>query len=51
VPSSIEGVVVTQIGRIVDAREGASKRSSQPITLITPKGAVSVAPRGWQHFS
>ena len=51
VPSSIEGVVVTQIGRIVDAREGASKRSSPPITLITPKGAVSLAPQGWQHFS
>jgi thiamine-monophosphate kinase len=51
VPSSIEGVVVTQIGRIVDAREGASKRSSPPITLITRKGAVSLAPQGWQHFS
>jgi thiamine-monophosphate kinase len=46
VPSSIEGVAVTQIGRIV-----LSKRSNPPITLITPKGAVSVAPRGWQHFS
>jgi len=51
VPSSIEGVVVTQIGRIVDAREGASKRSSPTITLITRKGAVSLAPQGWQHFS
>jgi thiamine-monophosphate kinase len=46
VPSSIESVAVTQIGRIV-----ASKRSSPPITLITPKGAVSLTPQGWQHFS
>jgi thiamine-monophosphate kinase len=46
VPSSIEGVPVTQIGRIV-----ASKRSSPPITLITPKGAISLTPQGWQHFS
>ncbi|MGO8933390.1 MAG: thiamine-phosphate kinase [Terracidiphilus sp.] len=46
VPASIEGVAVTQIGRIV-----ASKRSRAPITLITSKGAVTLTPRGWQHFS
>ncbi len=51
VPSSIEGVPVTRIGRIVVARDGASKRSSSPITLITPKGPISLAPQGWQHFS
>jgi thiamine-monophosphate kinase len=46
VPASIEGVPVTRIGRIV-----ASKQSSSPITLITPKGAISLTPQGWQHFS
>ena len=46
VPASIEGVPVTRIGRIV-----ASKRTSSPITLITPKGTISLAPQGWQHFS
>lgn len=46
VPASIEGVPVTRIGRVT-----APKRSSSPITLITPKGAVSLAPQGWQHFS
>jgi thiamine-monophosphate kinase len=51
VPASIEGVPVTRIGRIVVAREGASKRSISPITLITPKGAISLTPQGWQHFS
>jgi thiamine-monophosphate kinase len=50
VPASIEGVPVTRIGRIVAAREGASKRSSSPITLITPEGAMPLAPQGWQHF-
>ncbi|MGD1108382.1 MAG: thiamine-phosphate kinase [Terracidiphilus sp.] len=56
VPSSIEGVPVTQIGRIVGAHEGAARKataqsSAPPITLITPKGAVSLTPQGWQHFS
>jgi thiamine-monophosphate kinase len=46
VPSSIEGVPVTRVGRIT-----ASKRSISPITLITPKGAISLTPQGWQHFS
>ncbi len=46
VPSSIEGVPVTRIGRIT-----ASKRTSSPIALITPKGTISLAPQGWQHFS
>jgi len=46
VPPSIEGVSVTCIGRTT-----ATKRTSSPITLITPKGAISLAPQGWQHFS
>ncbi len=54
VPSSIEGVPVTRIGRIV-ARESAGKTArpsaAPPITLITPKGATSLTPQGWQHFS
>ncbi len=51
VPASIVGVSVTRIGRIVVAREGASKRTSSPITLITPAGSVPLTPQGWQHFS
>ena len=63
VPSSIEGVPVTQIGRIVTrsggaAGKGAARRgraigrsSASPITLVTPKGAVPLTPQGWQHFS
>ena len=50
IPSSIEGVPVTQIGRIVDARKGSAKPSESPITLITSKGAVRLTPQGWQHF-
>jgi thiamine-monophosphate kinase len=46
VPNSIEGVAVTQIGRIVDAG-----KTTPPITLLTPKGAVPLTPQGWQHFS
>ena len=56
VPSSIEGVAVTCIGRIVDARKrgartGTSQPSASPITLITSKGAIRLTPQGWQHFS
>jgi thiamine-monophosphate kinase len=66
VPSSIEGVPVTQIGSIVTrsggaasggaagkgaARRGIGQSSASPITLITSKGAVSLTPQGWQHFS
>jgi thiamine-monophosphate kinase len=51
IPSSIEGVAVTQIGRIVGASKGAQKHTEPPITLITPKGAVPLKPQGWQHFS
>jgi thiamine-monophosphate kinase len=51
IPSSIEGVPVTQIGRIVAASKGAAKPSDSPITLITSKGAVRLTPQGWQHFS
>ncbi len=46
VPANIEGVSVTRIGRIV-----APERTSSPITLITPKGAIALTPQGWQHFS
>ncbi len=56
VPSSIEGVPVTQIGRIVAASEGAARESAaqssaSPITLLTSKGAFPLTPQGWQHFS
>jgi thiamine-monophosphate kinase len=66
IPSNIEGVPVTSIGRIVSANKGAAgkkhapkgspvngatKSSESPITLITPKGAVRLTPKGWQHFS
>jgi thiamine-monophosphate kinase len=51
IPPSIEGVPVTQIGRIVAASKGATKSSKQSITLITSKGAVPLTPQGWQHFS
>jgi thiamine-monophosphate kinase len=61
VPSSIEGVAVTQIGRIVArsggaagkgaARRGTGQSSASPIVLITPKGAIRLAPQGWQHFA
>ena len=54
VPSSIEGVPVTRIGRIV-ARESAGKSArpsaAPPVTLITPKGAEPLVPQGWQHFA
>jgi len=61
VPSSIEGVPVTQIGRIVAAsewaagkgagRKGIGQPSAPPIILLTPKGAIPLIPQGWQHFS
>ncbi len=66
IPSEIEGVPVTCIGRIVGARNGpagdktarknagrkaASQSSASPITLITSKGAIRLPPEGWQHFS
>ncbi|MGD0155811.1 MAG: thiamine-phosphate kinase [Terracidiphilus sp.] len=46
VPSQIEGLPVTRIGRIL-----ARNASAPPVTLITPRGAVALTPRGWQHFS
>ncbi len=51
IPSEIEGVPVTRIGRILAGREGAAKPSASPITLITSKGAIRLTPQGWQHFS
>ncbi|MGB8031589.1 MAG: thiamine-phosphate kinase [Terracidiphilus sp.] len=56
VPSSIEGVPVTRIGRIVTMGQGTARKTSRrsaasPITLTTPKGTVPLAPQGWQHFS
>jgi thiamine-monophosphate kinase len=66
VPSNIEGVAVTCIGRIVEASKGAAskgaasdkttrKEAAEPpsslITLITSKGAIRLTPQGWQHFS
>ena len=51
VPGSIEGVPITRIGRILAADGGAPRRSRPLVTLITPRGAKPLAPRGWQHFS
>jgi thiamine-monophosphate kinase len=52
VPSSIEGVPVTCIGRIVAIeRKRPSRPSGSPITLITSNGAFPLTPQGWQHFS
>ncbi len=61
IPSNIEGVTVTPIGRIVPANNGAAtdktarkrsaKPSNSPITVITSKGAIPLTPQGWQHFS
>ncbi len=51
VPSSIEGVPVTQIGRVLAAGKGSAKSSASPITLLTSKGAFPLTPQGWQHFS
>jgi thiamine-monophosphate kinase len=61
VPSSIEGVPVTQIGRIVTrskgaagkgaARKGTGQSSASPIILVTSKGAIPLTPQGWQHFA
>jgi len=61
VPTSIEGVPVTRIGRIVakterTAAKGAAgkwirKIAASPITLITSRGPVPLVPQGWQHFS
>ena len=57
VPSSIEGVPVTLIGRIVSPNEAGARKGARrpatptPITLITSRGAVPLSPQGWQHFS
>jgi thiamine-monophosphate kinase len=56
IPQSIEGVPVTQIGRIVatgknSPRKRAAKPFTSPITLLTSKGAFPLTPQGWQHFS
>lgn len=56
VPSSIEGVSVTRIGRIVSAspataRKGRGRSAASPVILITRAGRVPLAPQGWQHFS
>jgi thiamine-monophosphate kinase len=44
-PSSIAGVQVTNIGRIVKARADRST-----ITLITERGRQSLGAQGWEHF-
>ncbi|HEY1805498.1 MAG TPA: thiamine-phosphate kinase [Terracidiphilus sp.] len=59
VPSNIEGVAVTRIGRIVAkgaankviVRKSARPSAAPPVILITPKGRVPLVPQGWQHFS
>jgi len=56
VPADIEGVRVTRIGRIVVESQGRARKArgqsaASSITLVTPAGAVPLAPQGWQHFS
>jgi len=46
VPSRIQGVAVTRIGRIA-----AQRPSTPPVTLLTPTGPLPLSPQGWQHFS
>lgn len=45
IPTTIAGVAVTRIGRVV------RRRSDRPqITLISGRNRHSIAPRGWEHF-
>ncbi|MGA2886826.1 MAG: thiamine-phosphate kinase [Terracidiphilus sp.] len=44
-PRSIDGVKITKIGRIVNARSGQPRA-----TLLTSKSARSLEPQGWEHF-
>ena len=45
IPQRIAGVAIARIGRVRRRRRG------QPlVTLVTPEGARSLEPRGWQHF-
>ncbi len=46
VPSQLDGVPVTRIGRIVGPRQ-----AEPMVTLITPRGTLPLTPRGWEHFS
>lgn len=46
VPSSIEGVAVTPIGRMVRRRKGRPR-----IALLRDGGAEPLEPRGWEHFA
>jgi thiamine-monophosphate kinase len=45
-PRSIAGVSVTCIGRVV--RKSGTRA---PVTLITARGLLPLAPQGWEHFS
>jgi thiamine-monophosphate kinase len=46
IPSSIAGVPITRIGRMLKRRGGRPA-----ITLHTEKGQQPLQPQGWQHFS
>lgn len=46
VPSSLDGVRVTRIGRILGPRP-----ATPPVTLISSRGKVPLTPQGWEHFS
>ncbi len=45
-PRAIQGVAITQIGRILKARAG-----EPAITLESENGRAPLAVRGWEHFS
>jgi thiamine-monophosphate kinase len=45
IPSSVAGVPVTHIGRIVRPRSGRPQ-----VTLLTPERSQPLAAEGWEHF-
>jgi len=46
IPRAIAGVLITRVGRVVNARRGRP-----PVMLITAQGPQPLGARGWQHFS
>jgi thiamine-monophosphate kinase len=46
IPRAIEGVAVTEIGRV-----RAAKAAEPRVVLMTESGTESLEPRGWEHFS
>jgi thiamine-monophosphate kinase len=45
-PGTIAGVAVTKIGRVMTLRRGRA-----PVSLVTPDGARTMTPHGWEHFA